>query len=373
MSYELILPFFRPIAALLLDEEISEIMGNPDSTWWVEREGDVSRVDGIDFGGEKLLTGLDVIAKRLQKKLDLENPLLNARLPDGSRLAAAIPPVVKPGPLLVIRKFNSRRFTIDDLIVRGTLTRSLAEMLGERIADGQNILISGGTGTGKTTLLNILARYIPDRERIVIIEDTSELNFQKPHVFSAECQADAYKSSVNFDDLLRGALRWRPDRIILGEVRGAEARTLLDSLNTGHRGSLATIHADSAAKALRRFATLATRSHQQSRQEELEAEIAECIRLVVHIERQPGRRFVREVIEVLGYDRPTSQFHLQRLYPDPDTGGLPSCTNKFGLQRIPASPTVAEAANVAMPAMTGSGTPVVVVSDALRCCAPDDF
>lgn len=334
MSFELILPFFRPIADLLLNEEISEIMGNADSTWWYELDGALIRAPEIDFGGERLLTGLDVIAKKLQKKLDAENPLLNARLPDGSRLAAAIPPVVKPGPILVIRKFNSRRFDIEDLIARGTLTPSLAEMLGERIAAGQNILISGSTSSGKSTLLNILARYIPDQERIVIIEDISELNFQKPHVISAECQADSYKSAVSFDELLRGALRWRPDRIILGEVRGSEARILLDSLNTGHRGSLATIHADSAARALRRLATLAMRGHQQARRDETEAEVAESVRVVVHVARDIARRFVREVFEVVGYDRVSGQFDLHALYTAMESPAI--CGSSTVLERCSA-------------------------------------
>ena len=171
---------------------------------------------------------------------------------------------MRPAPALTIRKFTSRRFTIDDLIARGTLSRVLADYLSEQIRNGKTILISGGTGTGKTTLLNILAQAIPEEERIVVIEDTAELRIQKPNVLAAECQTDTFKSRISFDDLLKSALRWRPDRIILGEVRGTEARTLLDSFNTGHAGSLATIHANSAEKALHRFANLVMRSHAQS-------------------------------------------------------------------------------------------------------------
>ena len=171
---------------------------------------------------------------------------------------------------MVIRKFSSRKFTTDDLINRGTLTRELADYLAQQIERGKTILISGGTGTGKTTLLNILAQSIPSRERIVIIEDTTELVIQKPNVLAVECQTDTYKSPVSFENLLKSALRWRPDRIILGEVRGTEARTLLDSFNTGHSGSLATIHANSATKALRRFANLVMRGHQQSTIEDIE-------------------------------------------------------------------------------------------------------
>jgi Flp pilus assembly CpaF family ATPase len=307
MSFELILPFLRPIEPLLLDESISEIMGNPDSTWWYERDGILCRDASIEFDAARLRTGLEVVANRLGKKLDEDNPLLNAQLPDGSRLAAVIPPVVRSTPAMVIRKFTSRQFTIEDLIARGTLTRPLAEFLATQIECGQTILISGGTGTGKTTLLNILGQSIPDHERIVVIEDTAELHIKKPNILPVECQTDTHRKPVTFDDLLKAALRWRPDRIILGEVRGIEARTLLDSFNTGHAGSLATIHANSAAKALRRFANLVLRSHSQATFEDVGAEIGEAVDLVIHVEREPGRRVIREVLRLHGYGRPFEQ------------------------------------------------------------------
>src|SRR5208337_1459493 len=254
MSFELILPFLRPIEALLLDEDVSEIMGNPDASWWYERDGIMFQEQNISFDAGKLQTGLEVIANQLGKKLDEDNPLLHAQLPDGSRLAAVIPPVVRCTPALIIRKFTSRHYTVDDLIARGTLSRPLAVFLAEQIRNGKTLLISGGTSTGKTTVLRALAAAIPEEQRIVVIEDTSELHLQKPNLLSVECQTDTFKATISFDDLLKSALRWRPDRIILGEVRGIEARTLLDSFNTGHSGSLATIHANSAVKALRRFA-----------------------------------------------------------------------------------------------------------------------
>jgi pilus assembly protein CpaF len=315
MSFDLIIPFLRPIEGLLLDDGITEIMGNPDSTWWFERDGILHQAESISFASEGLRTGLEVVANKLGKKLNEDNPLLHARLPDGSRLAAVIPPVVRPAPAMVIRKFSSRKFTTDDLIDRGTLTRELADYLAKQIEGGKTILISGGTGTGKTTLLNILAQSIPSRERIVIIEDTTELAIQKPNVLAVECQTDTYKSPVSFEDLLKSALRWRPDRIILGEVRGTEARTLLDSFNTGHSGSLATIHANSATKALRRFANLVMRGHQQSTIEDIEAEIGEAVDFVIHIERQPGRRAVREVVRLNGYDRRAQRLVYEQVFP----------------------------------------------------------
>src|SRR5271154_2471384 len=314
MSFELILPFLRPIEPLLLDESVSEIMGNPDASWWFERDGMVFREATIQFDSGRLRTGLEVIANHLGKKLDEDNPVLHAQLPDGSRLAAVIPPVVRPAPALTIRKFTSRRFTINDLIARGTMTQALAGFLEAQIRSGKTLLISGGTGSGKTTLLQILAQAIPEHERIVVIEDTSELRIRKPNVLAAECQADTFKSNISFDDLLKSALRWRPDRIILGEVRGKEARTLLDSFNTGHAGSLATIHANSAEKALRRFANLVMRSHPQATLSDVEAEIGEAVEFIIHAERRPGRRVVREVLALKGYDRAAKRFLLDPVY-----------------------------------------------------------
>jgi len=314
MSFELILPFLRPIESLLLDESISEIMGNPDASWWYEQDGIVRRQETISFDPGRLRTGLEVIANQLGKRLDEDNPVLHAQLPDGSRLAAVIPPVVRPAPALTIRKFTSRSYTVDDLIARGTLTRPLANFLEEQIRSGKTLLISGGTGTGKTTLLRILANAIPEQERIVVIEDTSELHIQKPNILAVECQTDTFKANISFDDLLKSALRWRPDRIILGEVRGIEARTLLDSFNTGHAGSLATIHANSAEKALHRFANLVMRNHAQTTFSDTEAEIGEAVDFVVHIERQPGHRVIREVLAIPGYDRDTKRFFVEPVY-----------------------------------------------------------
>ena len=311
MSFDLILPFLRPIEPLLLDDSVSEIMGNPDATWWYERDGIICPEASVHFDAGKLRTGLEVIANHLGKRLDEDNPLLHAQLPDGSRIAAVIPPVVRPAPALTIRKFTSRRFTVDDLIAGGTLSRSLAEFLNDQIRTGKTVLISGGTGTGKTTLLNVLAQAIADEERIVVIEDTAELRIQKPNVMAVECQSDTFKARISFDDLLRSALRWRPDRIILGEVRGTEARTLLDSFNTGHAGSLATIHANSAEKALHRFANLVMRNHAQSTFSDTEAEIGEAVDFVVHIERKPGSRVVREVLAIQGYDRDAKHFMIE--------------------------------------------------------------
>jgi pilus assembly protein CpaF len=178
-------------------------------------------------------------------------------------------------------------------------------------------------------VLRALATAIPDDQRIVVIEDTSELHLGKPNLLSVECQTDTFKASITFDDLLKSALRWRPDRIILGEVRGIEARTLLDSLNTGHTGSLATIHANSAARALRRFANLVLRSHSQATFEDVEAEIGEAVDYVLHVEREPGRRVIREVLRLEDYDRHTQQFRFETVYSaDHTPNSHPDSTGK---------------------------------------------
>lgn len=297
MSFDLILPFFRPIEHLLFSDTVSEIMVNPDSSVWIEENGEMSHLHRIRFEQGALDAGLEVIANRFGKRLDADNPIMNLRLPDGSRLAAMIPPVVNPRPLLTIRKFTSRKLKMEHLITQEFVSTDIAANLQSAVQCGANILISGGTGTGKTTLLNILANSIPDEDRILIIEDTAELAIRKPHVVSAEAQLDTHKSAITFDDLLKAILRHRPDRIIVGEVRGPEARTLVDALNTGHRGMLATIHANSAAGGLRRLSNLALRgsSHQQAAS--VDTDVRGGIDCVVHLVRDGRRRYVDEVLD----------------------------------------------------------------------------
>jgi pilus assembly protein CpaF len=320
MSYELILPFLRPIEPLLWDDSISEIMGNRDASWWYERNGIMSREASITFDPRRLRTGLEVIANQLGKRLDEDNPVLHAQLPDGSRLAAVIPPVVRPAPALTVRKFPRRHYTVDDLIARGTLMSPLAVFLAEQRAAGKTVLISGGTSSGKTRLLLVLANAIPEEQRIVVIEYTSGLHLHKPNPLAVECQTDTFKTNIAFDDLLKSALRWRPDGIILGEVRGIEARMLLDSLNTGHSGSLAMIHANSAEKALHRFANLVMRSPAQAKFSDIQAEIGEGIEFIVHVEQRPGRRVIRKVLALRGYDHDTKRFLIEPAFEENKEG-----------------------------------------------------
>jgi pilus assembly protein CpaF len=311
---ELLISFLTPIKKLLLDDSISEIMGNPNGSWWFEKSGKLYPAESLHFDAKALRTGLEVIANKLGRKLEEAHPILNAQLPDGSRLAAVLPPVVEPFPSVTIRKFTAVRFTIADLIKTGALSTHLAEYLAEQITGGKTLLISGGTSSGKTTFVNALTDYIPIDERIVVIEDTRELRLSRPNLLAAECQTDAHAATVSFNDLLKSALRWRPDRIILGEVRGDEARTLLDSFNTGHGGSMATIHASTAVRALRKFGQLAMRSHQQANRDDICSEIGESVQLVIQLQRYPDGRKVTEVIEVDGYDRDRKVFCCRTIF-----------------------------------------------------------
>lgn len=295
MSFEIIIPFLRPIQPLLESASISEIMVNPDGSVWTEEAGQITLLPDIRFENGALLTGLEVIANRFGKKLDADSPILNLRLPDGSRMAALIPPVVNPHPMVTIRKFTSRNFTMDDLIERRMLTTEQGAQLADAIRRGDNLLISGGSGAGKTTLTNVVAGLIPDTDRILILEDVAELYIRKRHVISAEAQLDTHKSQIGFADLLKAALRHRPDRIIVGEIRGPEARVFLDALNTGHRGSLSTIHANSAEDALRRLAQLAMRGSGSVPLRDVEGECRRSIDLIAHVTNPHGWRHVTEI------------------------------------------------------------------------------
>jgi pilus assembly protein CpaF len=296
VSFEIILPFLKPIKHLLEAETVCEIMVNPDGSVWVEEGGQIQSLPGIRFEEDALAAGLEVIANRFGKKLDADSPIMNLRLPDGSRLAALIPPVVNPRPMLTIRKFTSRDFTIEDLIERRMLTGEEAQILADAVRTGENLLISGSTGSGKSTLLNVLASFISDQDRILILEDVAELYIRKQHVISAEVQLDTHRSQIGFADLLKAALRHRPDRIIVGEIRGSEARVFLDALNTGHRGSLSTIHANGAEDALRRLSHLAMRDSNGVNLRDVEEECRRSLNVVVHVTKQGELRKVREIV-----------------------------------------------------------------------------
>jgi pilus assembly protein CpaF len=256
-----------------------------------------------------------MIARNLGEDIGEERPLLDARLPDGSRVAAAFPPCSVGGVALTIRKFQRHLFTLDELCRVGTVSAKVSGVLREAVADHKNILISGGTGSGKTTLLNALMTLIDQRERLVLIEDTAELQTeQENHLRFEARRAQGAVAAVGLRDLLRATLRHRPDRIIVGEVRGGEAFDLLQAVNTGHSGTLATLHANSGALALNRLTTCVLMSDVGLPFSAIRAQIADSIHVIVHIERKAnGQRAIREVLEVRGYDIVRDRFEFGQL------------------------------------------------------------
>ncbi|TAM79754.1 MAG: CpaF family protein [Acidobacteria bacterium] len=314
-GFELILPFLRPIEHLILDPDISEIMLNGSESVFIEQNGYLKPVPGVKLTEKSLMIAVKNIARRLGDDISEAKPVLDSRLPDGSRVAAVIPPCSVNGVTLTIRKFNSRHFALADLIRTATLPESLASELIRHVLERENILISGGTGTGKTTLLNALASYIPDDQRLVIIEDTSEIQIQKPNLVRFEARRKQLGiPAVTIRDLLKATLRHRPDRIILGEIRGGEAFDLLQLLNTGHSGTLSTVHATSAQRGLSRFTSCVLQSGIELPYHAIKANIADSLNVIVQIERRPGQRFVSEVLELRGYDPDADRYDLKPIY-----------------------------------------------------------
>jgi len=315
MEFETILPFLRPIEHLILDPDISEIMVNAGSRIFVEKSGQLTPVPGIAISEQALCAAVKNIARRLGDDISEAKPILDSRLPDGSRVAAVLPPCSIDGITLTIRKFNARHFTVDDLIRIGTLRRSVADLLRQRVEARNNMVISGGTGTGKTTLLNILAGFIPDEDRIILLEDTAEISIKKPNLVRFETRREQNCiPAVTIRDLLKATLRHRPDRIIVGEIRGGEAFDLLQALNTGHSGTLSTIHANSAAQALQRFTSCILQSGVELPYRPVKSHIADSIQLLVHIERQHGKRVVSQVLEIQGYALETDKYEFKSLF-----------------------------------------------------------
>src|SRR5579862_4253582 len=314
-GFEVILPFLRPIEALILNPDISEIMVNGSERIFIERAGFVEPVPGLTLTEKSLMIAVKNIARRLGADVSEANPILDSRLPDGSRVAAVIPPCSVNGVTLTIRKFNARHFTMEDLIEIGTLPRSLADYLKQAVLSRKNILISGGTGTGKTTLLNILAGFIPDEERLVVIEDTAEIQLHKDNLVRLEARREQDGvPAVTIRELLRATLRHRPDRIILGEIRGGEAFDLLQLLNTGHSGTLSTVHATAAAQGLSRFTSCVLQSGIELPYRAIKSNIADSLHLIVHLERRPGRRFVSTVLEIEGYDPESDLYRFKPIF-----------------------------------------------------------
>lgn len=315
MSWEVIIPFLRPIESLLRDPEISDIMVNGSSRVFIEKYGELRSVAEVTISEKSLQVAVRNIARVLGDDISEEKPLLDARLPDGSRVAAVFPPCSVAGTILTIRKFHAKRYTADELVRTGTLTSGVLRDLREAIENQRTILISGGTGTGKTTLLNALSSFIPDTERVVVIEDTSELQIAKENLVRLEARREqGGLPAVTVRDLLRATLRLRPDRILVGEVRGGEAFDLLQALNTGHAGSISTIHANTAEAALSRFTNCVLQSGIELPYAAIRANIAEVLSLIVHIERRQGQRFVSELLRVKRYLPGEDRYELLNLF-----------------------------------------------------------
>ena len=269
----------------------------------------------IEVNEKSLHVALRNIARLLGDDTSESKPILDARLPDGSRVAAVIPPCSLGGITLTIRKFSARHFTIEDLISLGSIDANIASLLCFEVENRQNILISGGTGTGKTTLLNVLADFIPDEERIVLIEDTAEIHIRKSNLVRFEARREQTTTpAVTIRDLLRATLRHRPDRIIVGEIRGGEAFDFLQLLNTGHSGTLSTIHANSAYHAVSRFVSCVLQSSIDLPYAAIKSNFADSINLLLHIERRNGLRYVSQVLKVHGYDAGSDRFQLETIY-----------------------------------------------------------
>jgi len=317
-GFETILPFLKPIEHLILDESISEVMVNGPNQVFVEKSGFLKQVCGVSLGERSLLVAVKNIARRLGDDISEAKPILDSRLPDGSRVAAVIPPCSLTGVTLTIRKFNVRHFEIMDLIESGTLTRALANRFEDYILQRRNLLICGGTGTGKTTLLNALGKFIPPEERILLIEDTAEIQLTQSNLVRFEARREQNGlPAVSIRDLLKAALRHRPDRILLGEIRGSEAFDLLQLLNTGHAGTLSTVHASSAKQGLARFTSCVLQSGVELPYRAIKTNIGDSLNVVVHIERRPGRRFISEVLEINSYDPDSDLFDFCSIYVAP--------------------------------------------------------
>jgi pilus assembly protein CpaF len=292
---------YGPLEPLLRDDTVTEVMVNAHDKIFVEREGRLERTDTSFVDDAHVMRIIDKIVSQVGRRIDESSPMVDARLPDGSRVNAIIPPLSLKGPTLTIRKFARDPYTMDDLINFGSLNPQAAQFLAACVRGKLNVLISGGTGTGKTTMLNALSSFVPDTERIVTIEDAAELQLQQEHVITLESRPPNIegKGEVRIRELVRNALRMRPDRIIVGEVRGAETLDMLQAMNTGHEGSLTTIHANTPRDALSRLETLVMTAGVELPHRAIREQIASAFDLLVQISRLvDGSRRVTNITEV---------------------------------------------------------------------------
>lgn len=296
---------YGPLTDLLENDAVTEIMVNGINDIYVEIDGRLVKDESVSFINDNhIIRTIQRIVQPLGRTIDAVNPMVDARLPDGSRLNAIIPPLSLSGPVITIRKFSKRMESVEDLMRMGSLTKNMAEFLQACVEAKLNIIISGGTGTGKTTLLNILSSFIGDEERIITIEDAAELRLHQSHVISLETRMVNYEGEgeITIRDLVRNSLRMRPDRIIVGEVRGKEAFDMLQAMNTGHEGSITTLHANSPEDAINRLETMMLMNDMELPVAAIRNYIEKAINIVIQIERlSDGKRKISSISEVVGF------------------------------------------------------------------------
>jgi pilus assembly protein CpaF len=297
-----------PLETLMKDPEISDILVNSSSQIYVERYGKLEKTDVRFRDDAHLMQIIDRILTRVGRRVDESSPMVDARLADGSRVNAIIPPLALDGPVLSIRRFGAERLTVNDLIQFNSIPPQIAEVAAACVKSRLNMLVSGGTGAGKTTLLNCLSNFIPDNERIVTIEDSAELKLQQDHIVRLETRPPNIEGqgAVTARDLVRNALRMRPDRIVIGEVRGGEALDMMQAMNTGHDGSISTVHANSARDALSRLETMMLMAGINLPERALREQVASALDVIVQLTRlSDGSRKVVEFAEVTGMEGTT--------------------------------------------------------------------
>jgi len=296
---------YGPLDPLLQDVTVTEIMCNAFDEIWVERDGRIEPTELAFTDDVQYRQVIEKIVSAVGRRIDESSPMVDARLPDGSRVNAIIPPLAIHGSVLTIRKFAADPYTVKDLINFGAYTLDLAVLLEACVRGKLNILVSGGTGTGKTTNLNVLSSFVPEGERIVTIEDSAELQLQQPHVINLESRPPNAEGvgEVRIRDLVKNSLRMRPDRIIVGEVRGAEALDMLQAMNTGHEGSMTTVHANSPRDALSRLETMVLMSGFELPMRAIREQVNAALDVIMQVDRRPdGRRVVTAVTEVQGME-----------------------------------------------------------------------
>ncbi len=296
---------YGPIEPFLRDSDITEVMVNGPFDIWIEKGGRIQRVHGRFNDEAHLRRTIEKIVAKVGRRIDESSPMCDARLPDGSRVNAVVPPLALDGSVLTIRKFAADPYTVDDLVVFGTMTRAVADMLNDCVRGRLNVLVSGGTGSGKTTTLNVLSSFIPADERIVTIEDAAELRLHQDHVLRLESRPPNIegKGEVNIRDLVRNSLRMRPDRIIVGEIRDAAALDMLQAMNTGHDGSLSTLHANTPRDALARLETMVLMAGMDLPVRAIREQVSSAVDLIVQQTRlKDGSRRITYVTEVVGME-----------------------------------------------------------------------